>query len=110
MKEYEPFIFRDLPGGFDMPPLPLHPDTKNIRYNGLIEINTIRTKHFFLGRTFYELRCHCYKARALIASDETGLSDPYLSITVGNETQTTPVSNSTFFEFVFIYLMLVIDP
>ena len=46
----------------------------------------------FLGRSFYELRCHCYKARSLIASDETGLSDPYLSITVGNETQTTPVS------------------
>ncbi|CAF4398308.1 unnamed protein product, partial [Rotaria sordida] len=39
---------------------------------------------------FYELRCHCYKARALIAADATGLSDPYLSITVGNETQTTP--------------------
>lgn len=46
-----------------------------------------------LGRSFYELRCHCYKARSLIASDETGLSDPYLSITVGNETQTTPVRN-----------------
>ncbi|CAF1501936.1 unnamed protein product, partial [Rotaria sordida] len=42
-------------------------------------------------RTFYELRCHCYKARALLAADETGLSDPYLSITVGNETQTTPI-------------------
>jgi hypothetical protein len=33
----------------------------------------------------------------LIASDETGLSDPYLSITVGNETQTTPVNNSIIF-------------
>jgi hypothetical protein len=44
-----------------------------------------------LERSFYELRCHCYKARSLIASDETGLSDPYLSITAGNETQTTPV-------------------
>jgi hypothetical protein len=47
---------------------------------------------FLLERSYYELRCHCYKARALIASDETGLSDPYLSITVGNETQTTPVN------------------
>ena len=44
-----------------------------------------------LERAFYEVRCHCYKARSLIASDETGLSDPYLSITAGNETQTTPV-------------------
>jgi hypothetical protein len=29
----------------------------------------------------------------LIASDETGLSDPFLSITVANETQTTPVND-----------------
>ncbi|CAF3911139.1 unnamed protein product [Rotaria sordida] len=74
--EYEPSIFKYLPGGFDMPPLPLDPQLKFIRYN---------------ERTFYELRCHCYKARALLAGDETGLSDPYLSITVGNETQTTPI-------------------
>jgi hypothetical protein len=51
----------------------------------------MRDKCRFLGRTFYELRCHCCKARSLMASDETGLSDPYLSITVGNQTQTTPV-------------------
>ncbi|CAF4328073.1 unnamed protein product, partial [Rotaria sp. Silwood2] len=76
IEEYEPLIFKQLPAGFDMPPLPLNPQMKFIRYN---------------GRTFYEVRCHCYKARALIAADETGLSDPYLSITVGNETQTTPV-------------------
>ena len=48
-------------------------------------------KSFFcLDRSLYELRCHCYKARSLIASDKTGLSDPYLSITVDNKTQTTP--------------------
>ncbi|CAF1186321.1 unnamed protein product [Rotaria sordida] len=76
IEEYEPLIFKRLPAGFDMPSLPLSPLVKSIRYN---------------GRAYYELRCHCYKARTLIAADETGLSDPYLSITVGNETQTTPV-------------------
>ncbi|CAF3968536.1 unnamed protein product, partial [Rotaria sordida] len=76
IEEYEPLIFKRLPAGFDMPSLPLSPQVKSIRYN---------------GRAYYELRCHCYKARTLIAADETGLSDPYLSITVGNETQTTPV-------------------
>ncbi|CAF1333357.1 unnamed protein product, partial [Rotaria sordida] len=76
IEEYEPLIFKHLPAGFDMPPLPLHSQLKFIRYNEQI---------------FYELRCHCYKARALIAADATGLSDPYLSITVGNETQTTPI-------------------
>ncbi|CAF3469754.1 unnamed protein product [Rotaria socialis] len=76
IEEYERYIFKQMPAGFDMPPLPLQPNLKNIRYN---------------GRTFFELRCHCYKARALLAADATGLSDPFLSITVGNETQTTPV-------------------
>ncbi|CAF1400273.1 unnamed protein product [Rotaria magnacalcarata] len=76
IEEYESYIFKQMPAGFDMPPLPLQPDVKNIRYN---------------GRTVFELRCHCYKARALLAADETGLSDPFLSITVGNETQRTPI-------------------
>jgi hypothetical protein len=34
IEEYEPYIFKQLPTGFDMPSLPLHPETKNIRYNG----------------------------------------------------------------------------
>lgn len=85
IEEYEPYLFKQLPAGFEMPKMPLHSEIKNIRYN---------------GRTFYEIRCHCYKARSLIASDETGLSDPYLSITVGNETQITPV------EFGFLSLLI----
>jgi hypothetical protein len=47
------------------------------------------------------MRCHCYRARSLIASDETGLSDPFLSITAGNETQTTPVNEFHFLFFLF---------
>ncbi|CAF1410887.1 unnamed protein product, partial [Rotaria sordida] len=76
IEDHEPSIFKHLPAGFNMPPLPLHPQLKFITYN---------------ERTFYELRCHCYKARALITADATGLSDPYLSVTVGNETQTAPI-------------------
>ncbi|CAF4263620.1 unnamed protein product, partial [Rotaria sordida] len=34
IEEYEPLIFTYLPAGFDMPPLPLHPQSKFIRYNG----------------------------------------------------------------------------
>ncbi|UJR23948.1 hypothetical protein I4U23_026916 [Adineta vaga] len=76
IEEYEPYIYRQLPAGFDMPILPLQASTKSIRYN---------------ERHFYEVRCHCLKARALLASDDTGLSDPFLSITVGTVTQTTPI-------------------
>jgi hypothetical protein len=53
------------------------------------------------------MRCHCYRARSLIASDETGLSDPFLSITAGNETQTTPVNQ--FYFLVFFFLQFVFD-
>ncbi|CAF4662959.1 unnamed protein product, partial [Rotaria sp. Silwood2] len=34
IEEYEPLIFKQLPAGFDMPPLPLNPQMKFIRYNG----------------------------------------------------------------------------
>jgi hypothetical protein len=53
------------------------------------------------------MRCHCYRARSLIASDETGLSDPFLSITAGNETQTTPVNQFYFLVFFFFNLFLI---
>ncbi|UJR24822.1 hypothetical protein I4U23_006197 [Adineta vaga] len=76
IEDYEAHIFKQLPFGFEKPVLPLAIDMKSIKYN---------------ERSFYELRCHCYKARSLMASDETGLSDPYLSITAGNETQITPI-------------------
>ena len=33
VEEHEPFLFKQLPSGFEMPPLPLPPDTKTLRYN-----------------------------------------------------------------------------
>ncbi|CAF1117580.1 unnamed protein product [Adineta ricciae] len=94
IEDYEANIFKQLPSGYEKPVLPLTNDTKSIRYDGLtlnLIVRIIKNRFCILERSFYELRCHCYKARSLIASDETGLSDPYLSITAGNETQITPV-------------------
>ena len=34
IEEYEPYIFKQLPAGFEMPSLPIHPDNKYIRYDG----------------------------------------------------------------------------
>lgn len=34
IEEYEPYIFKQLPSGFEMPPLPMNPDNKYIRYDG----------------------------------------------------------------------------
>ena len=34
IEEHEPVIFRHLPVGFEMPPLPLAPEVKIIRYIG----------------------------------------------------------------------------
>ncbi|CAF3717062.1 unnamed protein product [Rotaria sordida] len=75
-EEQEQNIFKQLPSGFDRSLLKLSNDIKYIQYT---------------GRSFYELRCHCYKARSLNALNETGFSDSYLSITAGNETQITPI-------------------
>ena len=99
-EDQEQHIFKQLPPGFDMPTLPLTAGLKLVQYNGSF-LEPIATRDgglLFSERSLYELRCHCYKARSLIASDETGLSDPYLSITVGNETQTTPVILSLTFD------------
>lgn len=93
IEEYEPYLFRQLPGGFELPSLPLKLDEKHLQYQSSFSILLLPIFVFVfrLGRLFFELRCYCCKARSLIASDDTGLSDPYLSITVANETQTTPV-------------------
>ena len=63
----------------------------------IIRIHSADISICFLGKSLYELRCHCYRARSLMALDDTGLSDPFLSITAGNETQTTPVNFIFFF-------------
>uniref|UniRef100_A0A665X0U7 C2 domain-containing protein n=1 Tax=Echeneis naucrates TaxID=173247 RepID=A0A665X0U7_ECHNA len=43
----------------------------------------------------FQLRCHMYQARGLIAADNTGLSDPFAQVTYGSHSQTTNIINQT---------------
>ena len=47
IEEHEPHIFRQLPAGFDKPPLPLRPETKFIQYNSLPFTSPLCTAPFF---------------------------------------------------------------
>ncbi|XP_068602838.1 fer-1-like protein 6 [Brachionichthys hirsutus] len=43
----------------------------------------------------FQLRCHMYQARGLIAADNTGLSDPFARVTYRSHSQTTNVISQT---------------
>ncbi|XP_036065508.1 fer-1-like protein 6 isoform X2 [Oryzias melastigma] len=43
----------------------------------------------------FQLRCHMYQARGLIAADNTGLSDPFARVTFLSNSQTTNIINQT---------------
>ncbi|KAM6955134.1 fer-1-like protein 6 [Lycodopsis pacificus] len=43
----------------------------------------------------FQLRCHMYQARGLIAADTTGLSDPFARVTCLSHSQTTKVISQT---------------
>nr|XP_046260385.1 fer-1-like protein 6 isoform X2 [Scatophagus argus] len=43
----------------------------------------------------FQLRCHMYQARGLIAADNTGLSDPFARVTFLSHSQTTNVISQT---------------
>ncbi|KAM4731898.1 fer-1-like protein 6 [Anableps anableps] len=43
----------------------------------------------------FELRCHMYQARGLIAADNTGLSDPFARVTFLSHSQTTNIISQT---------------
>ncbi|KAM3608068.1 uncharacterized protein V6R79_018520 [Siganus canaliculatus] len=43
----------------------------------------------------FQLRCHMYQARGLIAADNTGLSDPFARVTYLSHSQVTNVINQT---------------
>ncbi|TKS67677.1 Fer-1-like protein 6 [Collichthys lucidus] len=43
----------------------------------------------------FQLRCHMYQARGLIAADNTGLSDPFARVTCLSHSQTTNVISQT---------------
>uniref|UniRef100_A0A3P8TH69 Fer-1 like family member 6 n=1 Tax=Amphiprion percula TaxID=161767 RepID=A0A3P8TH69_AMPPE len=43
----------------------------------------------------FQLRCHMYQARGLIAADNTGLSDPFARVTFQSHSQTTNIISQT---------------
>ncbi|KAM4558422.1 fer-1-like protein 6 isoform 1-T1 [Odontesthes bonariensis] len=43
----------------------------------------------------FQLRCHMYQARGLIAADNTGLSDPFARVTFLSHSQTTSIISQT---------------
>lgn len=46
-------------------------------------------------RHHFQLRCHMYQARGLIAADNTGLSDPFARVTFQSNSQSTNVISQT---------------
>ncbi|XP_067888777.1 fer-1-like protein 6 [Heterodontus francisci] len=67
------------------------------------EIPTTRTGHQFSPPLsilykddhMFQLRCHMYQARGLLAADNTGLSDPFAKVTFISHCQTTKVITQT---------------
>lgn len=49
----------------------------------------------------FQLRCHMYQARGLIAADNTGLSDPFARVTFMSHSQTTNVRASKLLKAAF---------
>ncbi|KAI3356016.1 hypothetical protein L3Q82_017285 [Scortum barcoo] len=47
------------------------------------------------GQHHFQLRCHMYQARSLIAADTTGLSDPFARVTFLSNSQTTNIISQT---------------
>ncbi|KAM9365558.1 fer-1-like protein 6 isoform 2-T2 [Pholidichthys leucotaenia] len=47
------------------------------------------------GQHQFQLRCHMYQARGLIAADNTGLSDPFARVTFLSHSQTTNIISQT---------------
>uniref|UniRef100_A0A3Q3GKY8 Fer-1 like family member 4 n=1 Tax=Labrus bergylta TaxID=56723 RepID=A0A3Q3GKY8_9LABR len=44
---------------------------------------------------YYQLRCHLYQGRGLMAADDNGLSDPFAKVVFGTQCQVTRVMSST---------------
>ncbi|XP_028250241.1 fer-1-like protein 6 [Parambassis ranga] len=72
----------DLPAGF-------HPATGGADANSPPSHLLCREQHQF------QLRCHMYQARGLIAADNTGLSDPFARVTFLSHSQTTIIISQT---------------
>ncbi|XP_043544464.1 fer-1-like protein 6 isoform X2 [Chiloscyllium plagiosum] len=79
-------ILENLPNEFD----PEMPSKSNAAYGISPPLSIIYKDH----HTF-QLRCHMYQARGLLAADNTGLSDPFAKVTFISHCQTTKVITQT---------------
>uniref|UniRef100_A0A3Q3F5M2 Fer-1 like family member 6 n=1 Tax=Kryptolebias marmoratus TaxID=37003 RepID=A0A3Q3F5M2_KRYMA len=75
-------MFDDLPAGFK-------PDTGGVDASAPPSHLVCSDHHHF------QLRCHMYQARGLIAADNTGLSDPFARVTFLSHSQTTNIISQT---------------
>ncbi|GCC25918.1 hypothetical protein chiPu_0004330 [Chiloscyllium punctatum] len=73
-------ILENLPNEFD----PEMPSKSNAAYGISPPLSIIYKDHHM-----FQLRCHMYQARGLLAADNTGLSDPFAKVTFISHCQTT---------------------
>uniref|UniRef100_A0A3Q3F5Z8 Fer-1 like family member 6 n=1 Tax=Kryptolebias marmoratus TaxID=37003 RepID=A0A3Q3F5Z8_KRYMA len=73
-------MFDDLPAGFK-------PDTGGV--------DASAPPSHLVYHHHFQLRCHMYQARGLIAADNTGLSDPFARVTFLSHSQTTNIISQT---------------
>ncbi|XP_078395891.1 fer-1-like protein 6, partial [Cetorhinus maximus] len=78
-------ILDNLPYGFEPEIL-----TKSIGYQISPPLSILYKEHHM-----FQLRCHMYQARSLLAADNSGLSDPFAKVTFVSHCQTTKVITQT---------------
>ncbi|XP_059501966.1 fer-1-like protein 6 isoform X2 [Stegostoma tigrinum] len=83
---YMDAILENLPNGFDLE----MPTKTNAAFRNSPPLNIIYKDHHM-----FQLRCHMYQARGLLAADNSGLSDPFAKVTFISHCQTTKVITQT---------------
>ncbi|KAG4068663.1 hypothetical protein HA402_002354 [Bradysia odoriphaga] len=86
MLKHKQYFFAGLPKGFDM--------SQELRNAERIRALAPSNIHYVEKHTF-QLRAHIYQARSLIASDASGLSDPYATVYITEFSKTTQVIEET---------------
>ena len=73
----------------------------------VINLTSNRNLHTFIVFSIdtqqFELRAHLYQGRCLLASDDTGLSDPYAKVVFSTYSTTSQVCLSPRVLFLFIF-------
>ena len=72
------------------PPQSIHYNEKHVRIYHSITSNQFSDSLFLLFQ-YFQVRAYVYQARSLIGSDDSGLSDPFARIVIGEYCKTTQV-------------------